>query len=204
MQKDKEQTKGRIIDAFAEIITEQGFKGLGINAIADKAGVGKVLIYRYFGGIEGVLKAYLLSGKLGTIFKPERLEELTQMRPQDRGYVWAKRLIGVAQELRKNPAIKALLLWELSENNEVLTAYTKYRNEQLSEMIEKSNTLPTIDTEAITSLLSSAVVYLALAEDKRKHYITMDLQQETSWERIEKAISFIYEAINEKIEREKQ
>lgn len=37
------------------MIAEQGFAGFGVNALALRSGVDKVLIYRYFDGIDGVL-----------------------------------------------------------------------------------------------------------------------------------------------------
>lgn len=37
------------------MLAEQGFAGFGVNALALRSGVDKVLIYRYFDGIDGVL-----------------------------------------------------------------------------------------------------------------------------------------------------
>ncbi len=55
MIRDKEATKQRLIDAVGKILAERGFQNIGVNAIAKEAGVDKVLIYRYFDSLEGLL-----------------------------------------------------------------------------------------------------------------------------------------------------
>ena len=51
-------TEQRILDAIAQILLEQGYSAVGINAIARQAGCDKVLIYRYFDGLDGLLLAF--------------------------------------------------------------------------------------------------------------------------------------------------
>ena len=46
--KDKELTQEKILEAVDSIIANDGFERVGVNAIAQKAGVSKMLIYRYF------------------------------------------------------------------------------------------------------------------------------------------------------------
>ena len=45
--KNREHTESRILEAVASIIESEGFEKLGINTIASKANVSKMLIYRY-------------------------------------------------------------------------------------------------------------------------------------------------------------
>ena len=58
--KDRELTEKIILEAVGSIIENDGFEKLGVNAIAQRAGVSKVLIYRYFGGIDELIAQYLL------------------------------------------------------------------------------------------------------------------------------------------------
>lgn len=57
MARDRERTKARIIGAVCGLLTRSGFRAVGVNAVAEAAGVDKVLIYRYFGGLAGLLEA---------------------------------------------------------------------------------------------------------------------------------------------------
>ena len=58
--KNREQTEEKIFEAVGSIIENQGFEKVGINAIATEAGVSKMLIYRYFGGVEELIAQYLI------------------------------------------------------------------------------------------------------------------------------------------------
>lgn len=57
--RNTEKTKQHILQAAGELLVIEGFSGFGANALAQKAGVGKPLIYRYFNGPDGVLTALL-------------------------------------------------------------------------------------------------------------------------------------------------
>lgn len=56
MKRNRQQTEKRIVEAAITLLAEEGFNGFGVNAVASKAGVDKVLIYRYFSGLEGLLE----------------------------------------------------------------------------------------------------------------------------------------------------
>ena len=49
--KNRQATEMTLITAVNDIIEESGFEGLGINAVAAKAKVSKMLIYRYFNSL---------------------------------------------------------------------------------------------------------------------------------------------------------
>jgi len=53
--RDREATRARLIGAVGTLLAREGFKGLGVNAVAREAGVDKVLIYRYFGGLSELI-----------------------------------------------------------------------------------------------------------------------------------------------------
>lgn len=41
------------------MIAEEGFEKVGINAIATRSGGSKILIYCYFGSLEGLMTTYI-------------------------------------------------------------------------------------------------------------------------------------------------
>ena len=57
MTRDRSATRAAILDSAATILSTLGASALRINALADAAKCDKVLIYRYFGGLDGVLEA---------------------------------------------------------------------------------------------------------------------------------------------------
>lgn len=57
--RNEEDKRARLIRAVGETLAEYGYQGLGLNKIALRAGVSKPMVYRYFGGLNGLLKAYI-------------------------------------------------------------------------------------------------------------------------------------------------
>ena len=53
----KEDTRNRIIRAAIELVDEQGYKGATTRAIAERAEVNEVTLFRHFGNKQGILDA---------------------------------------------------------------------------------------------------------------------------------------------------
>src|SRR5919202_4838927 len=51
----RSETEARILTAAERMIARSGVHEIGVNAIAREAGVDKVLVYRYFGGLPQLL-----------------------------------------------------------------------------------------------------------------------------------------------------
>jgi len=61
--KDKEKTKQRLIWAVGEVIRQKGFDALTASHVARFAEVDRKLISRYFGGIKGLIEAYVVENE---------------------------------------------------------------------------------------------------------------------------------------------
>jgi len=55
--RNSKKTAERILAAAGDVLVGVGLKGFGVNAIAERAGYGKPLVYRYFGDSGAVLDA---------------------------------------------------------------------------------------------------------------------------------------------------
>ena len=53
--RSRSKTEEKFLNAVLELVAQDGCCALGINAVAHKAGADKVLIYRYFGNLNGLL-----------------------------------------------------------------------------------------------------------------------------------------------------
>ncbi|MEH6945286.1 TetR/AcrR family transcriptional regulator [Bacillus sp. JJ722] len=58
---EQKSTPERIIKAFIELFRDYGYKGTTTRAIAEKAGVNEVTIFRHFGNKKGIMEAALQS-----------------------------------------------------------------------------------------------------------------------------------------------
>lgn len=64
--KNKENTKRKLLDAVGVILKKDGFSGLGVNKVAKLSGVSKILIYRYFGDFNQMVKVYVIENNFWT------------------------------------------------------------------------------------------------------------------------------------------
>ena len=55
-KRSRSATEQRFQGAVLDLVAESGCAKLGVNLVAERAGADKVLIYRYFGGLDGLLE----------------------------------------------------------------------------------------------------------------------------------------------------
>jgi AcrR family transcriptional regulator len=72
--RDRGATEKAILAAAKALLAQEGFQNFGINAVARGAGCDKQLIYRYYGGLNGLVDA--IGADLGTWVK-DRIPEDT-------------------------------------------------------------------------------------------------------------------------------
>ena len=90
--RDKESTRFRLLDAVGTLLAREGFGALGINAVAREAGVDKVLIYRYFGGMDELLRAFGQSGDFWPTIAQVIGDDPSELMSLPLGERWAKGL----------------------------------------------------------------------------------------------------------------
>jgi AcrR family transcriptional regulator len=182
------------LDAVGRLIARSGFKEVGVNAIAREAGVDKVLIYRYFGGLPALLKAFAEE----TDFWPG-LPELAQdtAQPLDRipDADRAKALVlAFGRSLRRRPLTQEIMRWELLERNELTDALARHREAQGAKLFEYFEEGQDVDVRAVGSLLAAGQTYLILRSKTADVYNGLNLNSEEDWSRLERAASFLLDA----------
>lgn len=196
LEKDRENTRRRIYNAMVELLTEGGFKALGVNAVARRAGVGKSLIYRYFGGMEGLLLSYAKDGDFWPVLEDALLEHMHSQKKNGRlsdlaTMIWVE----AARELRVRRNTQEILRWELVEDNDLAKRVSEYRLRQTTHMIKFFDGVDGIDVPAITALLSGGMIYAVLLAKHHRQLLGIDLHDDTGWTRLENAARSIYESL---------
>jgi AcrR family transcriptional regulator len=206
MTRDRFATRAAIIDSAAKLVAAKGVGALGVNGLAGAAGCDKVLIYRYFGGLDGVLQALgaermlwpavqVLDGSdgdgdasLADAVHALLLEE------------WAA-LTGDALMLGASSA-------ELVGANSLGSATASQRAERHTSMIaalrEKYRVPPYVDLPALVEILSAALTLFALraahaneggAGESSPHARAFDPATPAGWRRIEKTLTALTRAL---------
>lgn len=193
-KRDRERTKGKILKAVGEVIEQYGTEKVGVNLIARQAGVNKVLIYRYFGGVDGLMEQYVKTGQYTSTSSHEYIDNLPPTAPEDRAKVWAQILTTSMKDLRERKATRDLIRWEIGAGKPVLS---DARNDVGSRMLEKVGSLPNYpDTDALVAVLLSGIYHLTVSADYRDKMMDVDLQTQEGWDRIEKTINDIVLALD--------
>ena len=127
--RDRGATEERILAAVGTVLARDGFGAVGVNAIAREAGVDKVLIYRYFGGLPELLQTWGASGR----FWPS-IDELLGPHPRlllalpaaERLAAFFERFIDA---LRARPLTIEILAAETVQRNELTAILDSERQE---------------------------------------------------------------------------
>jgi AcrR family transcriptional regulator len=189
--RDSEETRSRLVAAVGTILERKGYQGLGVNAVAREAGVDKVLVYRYFGGLPGLVQAFAMQGDFWPSF-----EELTEGTPVlsedvDVAEVSPRLAINYLRALRKRPLTCELLAWELVEGGESVTVLEKLREDaakrymSLLGRIRQDGLDAGRDPDASSALITAAINYLGIRSRRPGAFNGLDLGKEEDWERLE-------------------
>lgn len=192
--RDAGATRQHIAATAVQVLTEKGFTGFGVNAVAAAAGVDKQLIYYYFGGLDGLIR-YLgseLNFWLGTPLEAVKGEPYARASH--------RLLMEYVGALRKNSLVLRLLAWELVEPSEVLTELETNRSAAMVAWVTalRSAAQPApegVDAPAINALLLAGLHYLALREQSVGSFAGMDIRSEEGHDRIAKAVALITTAV---------
>ncbi len=176
---------------MGRVLARKGSAGLGINAIAREAKVDKVLIYRYFGGLPELYRAFALEGNTFPSLEEVaegRLAELAKLRP---AAAVKKVILGFARAIRRRPVTKEMMRWELQERNELTDALAAERNRQSEQWFALVPDLQGADLPAIVSILVAGQIFLTLRAKTTDTYNGIDLHSEKGWKRIEDAVGLL-------------
>jgi len=188
--RNRQQTEERILRAVGTILAERGFGNVRINEIARVAGVDKVLIYRYFGGLGELIRAYGEQGR----FWPTTdeltngdVQSLMSMPPAQRA---AAMLCRHRRAIQSRPESLAILAWETVTRNELTIALEEQREQQALELLRSfGGDVPDhVDSQACVALLSAGLTYLTLRSCHIPNFCGVSLESSEGWERLEHAV----------------
>ena len=182
----REGTEKNLLEAVGTLLASG--EAVGINAVAKQADVDKVLVYRYFGDLDGLLRAYATS----TNFWPS-LEEIVPDRAElmalpfvDRYCVVFKRY---AAALRARPATLAIMASEMVHRSALHGPIERAREDFGKALFELTRDAPAqFDVVAVSSVLSAAIHYLLLRARQIEIFNGIELRTDEGFARIEAAI----------------
>lgn len=184
------ETEKNLLDAVSHIIENDGFTKIGVNRISNKAGCDKVLIYRYFGGLDGLLVEWAKRHDYYSFAYSEFIETIKRAESKDIKQIVKDVLIRQLHYLKDNILMQELLVWELSGHSS-FKGILEERERSGYKLQEELNRYLNIgnDNDISIAMIISAINYIVLFT-RRYHKINgIDFSKPESWGRLETVIS---------------
>lgn len=195
--RDRDETARTILRAALDVLAEGGHTEFGVNAIARRAGCDKQLIYRYFGGLEGLADA--IGAHLASALA-ERLEEVAAApAPQTYAELMRVLVIRLFDLLRADPLMQRIIAWEIAAPSPLLERMVAERGKRLAVwMHAMRGTLrepPGLDAPALNAVLIASTQHLVLSGAAQGVFAGMPLKDEADWERVRAALVTLVDAV---------
>lgn len=194
--RDRAGTERTIIDAAKAVLVERGFSAFGVNAIAREAGCDKQLIYRYFGGLDGLVEMLgrEMSEQFGELLAPPDPEPCASYA----AFI-EHMLLQLLAAFRKSDLLLRIAAWEIADPSPVTRQLALARGQALAQWVrqQRGTIQPPagLDVGAINATLIAAVQHLALAGPAVGEFGGMRLKTDEDWERIATTLRAMVRAV---------
>lgn len=188
--RDRGATSARILKAATELLAEGGFQNFGVNAVARRAGCDKQLIYRYHGGMDGLVDA--IGAELARWIEDKMPVGGSTGFMLTYGDLVEHMMLLFMEALRNDPLTRRIIAWEVSENSPQVRRLSEARAKALNLWIEKvRGAMPPpkgIDHLAINAMLLATVQHVVLAGATANRFAGLSLSTEKEWDRVAQAV----------------
>ena len=184
--KNRANTESAIFHAARDLLADEGFQGFGINAIARRAGCDKQLIYRYYGGLDGLLDA--IGADLGDWVKERIPEDAGGMFLLTYGDLMERLALLYMEALRQDPLICKIMAWEVSKDTPQVRRLAVARSKALGKWLDRmrgSLGAPKgIDATTVNAILFAAIQHLVIASVATGEFAGLALQNDKDWNKV--------------------
>ncbi|PDT35073.1 TetR family transcriptional regulator [Rhizobium sp. M10] len=188
--RDRGATERAILAAAKSLLAEEGFQNFGINAVARRAGCDKQLIYRYYGGLDGLVEA--IGADLGTWVRDRIPEDAGGMFLLTYGDLMERLALLLLDALKNDPLMRRILAWEVSENTEQVRRLSEARSKALALWLDRmrGSLAPPkgVDATAVNAVVIAAIQHLVLAAAAGGQCAGLSLKTAKDWEKAATAL----------------
>jgi AcrR family transcriptional regulator len=195
--RDRNATEQTLLEAAKTVLAEEGFRKFGVNAVARRAGCDKQLIYRYFGGLDGLLDR--IGAELADWLR-QSLRPLAALgRPASYAELVERLMLGFFEALRADALVQRIAAWEVAENSPLTRRLAAARGKALSDWVRdmRGDLAPPagVDAAAANAFVIAAIQHLVLASAAGGQFSGMALRNEVDWERVRETVRLTVRAL---------
>jgi AcrR family transcriptional regulator len=185
-KRDRKATEEAIVSAFEAVLLKDGVAGLGVNAVANQAGVNKVLIYRYFGDLAGLARHWASNSS----FWPSELELIGHDPEAFARLTVPERVSSVLcnyiDAIRARPRTVEMLAGEMMSPNEITRALSEGMvgpGKGVGDYIKLETAGRDIEDQVwkLIYLVNALTAYMAIRERSNPSYLGFDLTDDDAW-----------------------
>ncbi|TWB54959.1 TetR family transcriptional regulator [Rhizobium sp. ERR 922] len=195
--RNRAATEQAILDAAKRLLAEEGFQNFGINAVARGAGCDKQLIYRYYGGLNGLVEA--IGTDLGSWVTDRIPDDTGGMFLLTYGDLMERLSMLFLDALRADPLMRRIVAWEVSENSEQVRRLSEARSKALAGWIERmrGSLVPPkgVDAQAVNAMIFAAIQHIVLAAAVSDQCAGLVLKNGKDWEKAATALKRIVRGV---------
>ena len=177
------ETEKRLLEAVSHIIENDGFTKIGVNRIANQAGCDKVLIYRYFGGLDGLLMEWAKRHDYYSFAYSEFIDTIKRAKDGNIKQIVKNVLICQLNYLKDNILMQELLVSFKGIIEERERIGYKLQ-EELNSYLDRGD-----DNNMSIAIIISAINYIVLFTRQYHKINGIDFSNPEAWERMEAMIS---------------
>lgn len=185
LTRNRSRTEEIILDAAKAVLAEGGFSAFGINAIARRAGCDKQLIYRYYGGLDGLIDG--IAHDLANMFQ-NLMDDREDPSFASYAALIEHLLMALLDAFRKSDLLMRIAAWEVFDPSPVTIRLATVRGQALGAWVEARRghlTAPQgADAGAINATLIAAVQHLVMSAKAVGGFARVPLVTESDWDRI--------------------
>jgi AcrR family transcriptional regulator len=181
----RQATEQRIIDAFEKVLRRDGAENMGVNAIVKEAGVGKGLLYDYFGGLEGLAQAWVKNTDFVPSMEEIVGEPLDTFREKSAVDCIGQIHVNYATMLKKDKLAGQLMAEELLRKSALSKPMQTIRHhigKSHEAFFMQDEKFMDPDAMALIFVLQAASNYLALRAQHAPVYNGIDISTEDGWD----------------------
>lgn len=190
-QERRIRTEQTILDALRELVVTQGFRGVGINAVACRAKVSKELIYRYYGSLDNLVFSMIQQQDYWSMGYHRPVDDEGHQIEITPDMQVLRMLSDQIRQMRSQPDLQEIRRWELIDKSETTLHLAQMRESASLEFISKLNIDSKSDTAAIVGIMLAGILYLVLRSKTSPTFFGIDINTDEGWARLEDCLKFM-------------
>ncbi len=190
----REATEAALIDAFGRVVQRGGLRNVGVNEVIKEAGIGKALLYRYFGGLPGLVAAWGAKNNIWPDLSEFR-DAPVDLDSQETLALLKRMILHHANALREDPIRIEILAEQFMTPTPISAALNEIRLQLGQQHREIFENHPVIQKHGnLMRVLMGAASFLAMRSIKSPWYMGASLNKEQVWNTLMAEIEAIVDA----------